>query len=80
MDPNGGGPVACWSSPKGPSPFSKLKGSSGGLPAWPVLSKTGAGEVMQIDVDTHAAPDTTRARYLLLDQIFTPAARPGSTK
>ena len=51
-----------------------------GLPEWPVLPKTGVGDVMQIDVDTHAAPDTTRARYLLLDQIYTPAARPGSTK
>ena len=54
--------------------------NGGGLPAWPALPKTGTGQVMQIDVETHAAPDTTRARYLLLDQIYTPASRPGSTK
>ena len=51
-----------------------------GLPAWPALPKTGSGQVMHIDVESHAAPDTTRPRYLLLDQIFAPLARPTSTR
>jgi para-nitrobenzyl esterase len=46
-----------------------------GLPQWPAanLSGTAAGaaKVMRIDVDSRAEPDTTRARYLLLDQLST---------
>jgi para-nitrobenzyl esterase len=53
--------------------------NGGALPAWPALPKSGSAQVMQIDVDSHAAPDTTRGRYLLLDQIYAPA-RQRSTK
>jgi para-nitrobenzyl esterase len=53
--------------------------NGGALPAWPALPKSGSAQVMHIDVDSHAAPDTTRARYLLLDRIYGPA-RQGSTK
>jgi para-nitrobenzyl esterase len=37
-----------------------------GLPQWPVVS---SGKVMRLDVEPHAEPDSTRARYLFLDQL-----------
>jgi para-nitrobenzyl esterase len=44
-----------------------------GLPAWPRYDKTGA--VLHLDRETHASPDTTRARYeFLLGEM--PAVRP----
>ncbi len=44
-----------------------------GLPAWPRYDKTGA--VMHLDRETHASPDTTRARYeFLLSDM--PAVKP----
>lgn len=44
-----------------------------GLPEWPRYDKTGA--VMHLDRETHASPDTTRARYeFLLGEM--PAVRP----
>jgi para-nitrobenzyl esterase len=36
-----------------------------GLPQWPVIPK-----VMRLDVQSRAEPDTTRARYLFLDQFL----------
>jgi len=36
-----------------------------GLPQWPVIPK-----VMRLDVQARAEPDTTRARYLFLDQFM----------
>lgn len=44
-----------------------------GLPEWPRYDKT--GEVLHLDRETHASPDTTRARYefLLMEM---PAMRP----
>lgn len=42
------------------------------LPKWPAMPAKGTGgQVMHIDVDSHAEPDKTRPRYLLLDQIYT---------
>jgi para-nitrobenzyl esterase len=44
-----------------------------GLPRWPAANRGGAdsARVMRIDVESRAEPDTTRARYLLLDQLST---------
>ncbi|MDR3754265.1 MAG: carboxylesterase family protein [Terracidiphilus sp.] len=54
--------------------FAKTGDPNGpGLPAWPRYDKTGA--VMHLDRETHASPDTTRARYeFLLGEM--PAGRP----
>jgi para-nitrobenzyl esterase len=41
-----------------------------GLPQWPVVTDPGATQVMQIDVESKPVPDTTRARYQLLDEIY----------
>jgi para-nitrobenzyl esterase len=46
-----------------------------GLPRWPALSGDG-GAVMYIDVNTRAEPDRTRARFQLLDTIYSSEARP----
>jgi len=37
-----------------------------GLPDWPTFS---TGNFMRLDVESHAQTDTTRARYLFLDQL-----------
>ncbi|HEY0763592.1 MAG TPA: carboxylesterase/lipase family protein [Pyrinomonadaceae bacterium] len=37
-----------------------------GLPEWPVIT---AGQFMKLDVNSSAQADTTRARYLFLDQL-----------
>ena len=37
-----------------------------GLPEWPALSNA---RIMRLDVESRAEPDTTRARYLFLDQL-----------
>ncbi|HEV8186847.1 MAG TPA: carboxylesterase family protein [Pyrinomonadaceae bacterium] len=37
-----------------------------GLPEWPAL---GSGKVMRLDVESRAESDTTRKRYLFLDQL-----------
>lgn len=37
-----------------------------GLPEWPAITNS---RVMRIDVESGAQPDTTRARYLFLDQL-----------
>ena len=41
-----------------------------GLPAWPVVTDPGASQVIQIGVESKAVPDSTRPRYLLLDEIY----------
>jgi para-nitrobenzyl esterase len=41
-----------------------------GLPHWPVVTDPGPTQVMQIDVESMPVPDTTRARYQLLDEIY----------
>ena len=46
-----------------------------GLPRWPSLGKSGLGQVMHIDVESRAEPDTTRGRYLLLDRLYAPASQ-----
>ena len=38
-----------------------------GLPAWP---KASTGQLLRLDVKTQAAPDNTRPRYLLLDELM----------
>jgi para-nitrobenzyl esterase len=42
-----------------------------GLPKWPAITNPANAEVMRIDVDSRAEPDTRRARYLFLDSIYT---------
>ena len=49
-----------------------------GLPAWQPVNAEGPTPVMHIDVETHAVPDQTRGRYLVLDRLAAappPAAR-----
>jgi para-nitrobenzyl esterase len=42
-----------------------------GLPKWPAANEGVApSQFLKIDVETKALPDTTRDRYLVLDQIF----------
>jgi para-nitrobenzyl esterase len=41
-----------------------------GLPGWPAANRGGDVQVMHIDVNTRAGPDTTRDRYLFLDQVY----------
>ena len=41
-----------------------------GLPKWPVVTDAGATQVLQIDVESKPAPDSTRARYQLLEEIY----------
>lgn len=40
-----------------------------GLPKWPAAN-SGTGQLMRIDIDTKAEPDTTHNRYLFLDSIY----------
>jgi para-nitrobenzyl esterase len=40
------------------------------LPKWPAVGKGNDVKVMHIDVNTRAEADKTRARYLLLDEIY----------
>jgi para-nitrobenzyl esterase len=62
------------------SNFVKTGNPNGGkLPKWPAVGKGDNVQVMHLDVDTHAAPDKTRPRYLLLDQIYAPKPS-GATK
>ena len=49
-----------------------------GLPAWPAANKGDDIPVLQIDVVTSAKPDSRRARYLFLDQIYAP--KPGGSR
>jgi para-nitrobenzyl esterase len=44
-----------------------------GLPKWPAASGGSDAQVMRIDVNTSAAPERHRARYLVLDSIYTAA-------
>jgi len=41
-----------------------------GVPEWPSVKRGIPAEVMQIDADTKAAPETHRDRYLTLDKIM----------
>jgi len=54
--------------------FVKTGNPNGGkLPAWPALPATTGGkdaQVMHLDVDSRAEPDTTRERYLFLDRFY----------
>ena len=43
-----------------------------GLPAWPANNMNEAGrstQIMRLDVDSRAEPDTNRARYEFLDRL-----------
>jgi para-nitrobenzyl esterase len=44
--------------------------NGGGLPAWPAAKAGNNAQVLRLDVTTQAEEEQTRARYLLLDQIF----------
>ena len=44
----------------------KANPNGAGLPEWPALS---TGRIMRLDVESRAETDTTRARYLFLDQL-----------
>ena len=48
--------------------------NGGGLPSWPANRAGAAVQEMRLEVTPHVAPETTRARYELLDRI--PASRP----
>jgi len=55
--------------------FAKTGDPNGaGLPDWPRYDKT--GEVMHLDADSKASPDTLRARYEFLAQGMPPMGRP----
>jgi para-nitrobenzyl esterase len=41
-----------------------------GLPTWPADNSSDDIQTMHIDVNTHAEPDQTEARYRFLDQLF----------
>jgi len=41
-----------------------------GLPNWPATNASPDQQVLRIDVDTKAAPDTYRERYLFLDRFY----------
>ena len=41
-----------------------------GLPKWPAANGGAPVQVLHIDVDTRAEPDTTRDRYLTLDRFY----------
>jgi para-nitrobenzyl esterase len=45
-----------------------------GLPAWPAVGPGGDAQVMRLDVESRAAAEKHRARYLFLDQ--SPVRRP----
>jgi para-nitrobenzyl esterase len=49
-----------------------------GLPVWPAANKGDDVPVMHLDVDSRAEPDTHRARYLFLDQLYAP--KPGGSR
>jgi para-nitrobenzyl esterase len=48
-----------------------------GLPRWPALGRKPGGKILHIDVRTRSEADDTRARYLLLDELY--AARSSSS-
>jgi hypothetical protein len=57
------------------------KGTAGpatGLPAWAAANKGDDIPVLHIDVVTSARPDSRRARYLFLDQVYAP--KPGGSR
>jgi para-nitrobenzyl esterase len=41
-----------------------------GLPKWPVANGGARAQFMRLDVDSHAAPERHRGRYVLLDQLL----------
>jgi para-nitrobenzyl esterase len=41
-----------------------------GLPKWPAANAGGAVQVMHLDVNSRAEPETGRERYLFLDQVL----------
>jgi hypothetical protein len=52
-----------------------------GLPPWPATGTGGDVKILRLDVETHAEPDTHRARYLFLDQLYAPKqAGPATTR
>ena len=51
--------------------FVKTGDPNGGkLPAWPPVGTGDAAKLMHLDVEPRAESDRTRARYLLLDQVY----------
>jgi para-nitrobenzyl esterase len=50
-----------------------------GLPEWPRYESGEEGWIMHLDVESEARPDTTRARYEVLDALAAAAARRGSS-
>jgi len=41
-----------------------------GLPSWPAYAGSDGFQVMRLDVESLAEPETTRPRYLFLDPFF----------
>jgi para-nitrobenzyl esterase len=44
--------------------------NGGSLPQWPLYSTAGGWQVMHLDATSMAQPDTHRARYLFLDEVW----------
>ena len=42
-----------------------------GVPYWPAVTKGGPAQVMHIDINSSAATEKNRDRYLLLDKLMT---------
>jgi len=41
-----------------------------GVPQWPAANNGPVTQIMRLDLDSHAEPDKTRARYLFLDTMY----------
>lgn len=44
--------------------------NAAGLPKWPAYSAADGYQIMQLDVESKAAPEAGRARYIVFDQIY----------
>ena len=54
--------------------------NGGGLPAWPAAGRSGAENVMHLDVSALAEPERHRERYKFLDQFYAPLAKEEQAK
>jgi para-nitrobenzyl esterase len=49
-----------------------------GLPQWPAANSGPVIQFMRLDVESHAAPDRTRERYLFLDTVYVKPRKEGT--
>jgi para-nitrobenzyl esterase len=52
--------------------------NASGLPPWPAANSGAASQVMRLDVDSRAEPDTTRERYVFLDTLYAKPRKDGT--